>query len=108
MIKVAENGGANHSQGVEPKVQPQLERILGVKFELGGELNRRLRAITNKWILPATMANPAILAMFKDSDTKPCRELVIWAGEFAGKYLTHAVQILRLTADNRAPEGGAS
>jgi hypothetical protein len=69
------------------------------RFELGGEIGKRLKAVTNQWILPAPAANPALLAMFRDRDRKPYRKMVPWAGEFAGKYLTHSVQILRLTGD---------
>jgi len=72
-----------------------------VEFQLEGELGRRLAAVTEQWILPAPAANPAMLAMFRDRDRKPYRKMVPWAGEFAGKYLTHSVQILRLTGDAR-------
>ncbi|MFZ2658369.1 MAG: beta-L-arabinofuranosidase domain-containing protein [Victivallales bacterium] len=72
-----------------------------VEFHLEGEIGRRLKAVTEQWILPATDANPAMLAMFRDRDRKPYRKMVPWAGEFAGKYLTHSVQILRLTGDAR-------
>ncbi len=70
-----------------------------VEFKIEGEIGRRLKAVTEQWILPAPDANPAMLAMFRDRDRKPYRKMVAWAGEFAGKYLTHSVQILRLTGD---------
>ena len=72
-----------------------------VEFYLEGEISRRLKAVTEQWIIPAPAANPAMLAMFRDRDRKPYRNMVPWAGEFAGKYLTHAVQILRLTGDGK-------
>ncbi len=71
------------------------------EFHLEGEIGRRLKAVTEQWILPAPGANPAMLAMFRDRDRTPYRKMVPWAGEFAGKYLTHSVQILRLTGDAR-------
>ena len=71
----------------------------GTAFQLEGEIGRRLKAVTEQWILPAPKANPALLAMFRDRDRKPYRKMEPWAGEFAGKYLTHSVQILRLTGD---------
>ena len=46
-----------------------------------------------QWLLPAPHANPGMLEMFRDRDRKPCADMVPWAGEFAGKYLTRAVQI---------------
>ncbi|MCK9414407.1 MAG: glycoside hydrolase family 127 protein [Prolixibacteraceae bacterium] len=70
------------------------------RFELGGELGRRLNAVTEQWIIPAPRTNPAMLAMFRDRDRKPYRKMMRWAGEFAGKYLTHSVQILRLTGNS--------
>ena len=70
-----------------------------VEFTLGGEVGRRLEAVTRQWILPAPFANPGMLEMFRQRDRKPSHDMVPWAGEFAGKYLTHAVQIWRLTRD---------
>lgn len=44
----------------------------------------------------APKANPAMLEMFRDRDESPLRQMVPWAGKFAGKYLTGAVQVLRV------------
>ena len=41
-----------------------------------------------------------MLDMFRDRDRYPLRDMVPWAGEFAGKYLTSSVQILRLTGES--------
>ena len=60
-----------------------------------------LRAVTEQWLLVAPAAKPAMLDIFADGDRKPHRNMVPWAGEFAGKYLTSAVQVLRLTGDRR-------
>lgn len=81
--------------------EPVLTSPSRMEFHLEGEIGRRLRAVTEQWILPAPEANPALLAMFRDRDRKPYRKWNAWAGEFAGKYLTHSVQILRLTGDAR-------
>ena len=70
-----------------------------VTVSLRGEIGRRLKAVTEQWILPAPFANPAMLEMFRNRDRLPYQDQVPWAGEFAGKYLTHAVQILRLTGE---------
>jgi hypothetical protein len=52
-----------------------------------------------QWLLCAPDANPGMLQMFRDRDRQPRRDLVPWAGEFAGKYLTSAMLALRLTND---------
>ena len=84
---------------IDQPTTAKLERIPDTQFHLGGEIGRRLAAVTEQWILPAPYANPAMLEMFRDRDRKPYRDQMRWAGEFAGKYLTHAVQIYRLTRD---------
>lgn len=40
-----------------------------------------------------------MLEMFRDRNRQPLRDLLPWSGEFAGKYLTGAAQVLRLTGD---------
>ena len=66
---------------------------------LGGETGKLLRGITSNWLLGIRESNPAILDMFRDRDRKPYRELLPWSGEFAGKYLTGAAYVYRLTKD---------
>lgn len=78
---------------------PVFERIPNGKIQLHDHVNDYLRGITRQWLLVAPHANSGMLEMFRDRDRQPLRNLVPWAGEFAGKYLTAAVQILRLTQD---------
>ncbi len=80
-------------------VSPVLQVPAATSFSLGGEIGRRLDAVTRQWILPAPMANPAMLEMFRNRERRPLQDQMAWAGEFAGKYLTHAAQIYRLTRD---------
>lgn len=81
------------------------ERLLlepcGVPLSPGGVLGERLDATARQWLLCAPEANPAMLALLRDRDRTPRRDLVPWAGEFAGKYLTALVQSYRLTGDER-------
>ena len=78
---------------------PVCDRIAGARCQLGGFVGDYLKGITEQWLLVAPRANPAMLEMFRDRDSAPVRDMVPWAGEFAGKYLTSAVQVLRLTGD---------
>ncbi len=68
-------------------------------IKVNGIIDHYLQGITAQWLLVAPQANPAMLEMFRDRDASPLRQMVPWAGEFAGKYLTGAVQVLRLTHD---------
>jgi hypothetical protein len=78
---------------------PKLERAAEATFDLGGVMQEYLRAVTAEWLLKMPDANPAVLDMFADRDKEPYRKLLPWSGEFAGKYLTGAVQVWRLTRD---------
>ena len=78
---------------------PVFERPEGAEFEFGGVVGERIEANVRNWLLTAPNANPAMLQMFYDRDRTPHREMVPWAGEFAGKYLISAVQALRITRD---------
>ena len=80
---------------------PPLERARALRLELGGIARRYLDAVTTNWLLPAPDANPAMLAMFADRDRPPYRDLLPWSGEFAGKYLTGATQVMNTTGDPR-------
>ena len=80
---------------------PVCRRIPKTSMEVGGFVGDYLNGITEQWLLVAPKANPGMLEMFRDRDASPLREMVPWSGEFAGKYLTGAVQILRITGDAR-------
>lgn len=69
-----------------------------------GLAGERCRNNVTQWLIPAPRANPAILQIFRDRDRLPRRDLVPWAGEFAGKYLTSAVLALRMSADKELRE----
>ena len=78
---------------------PACERAAGTQFELEGVVADYTRAVTRQWLLIAPDANPGMLEMFRDRDRQPLRAMEPWAGEFAGKYLTGAVQVYRVTHD---------
>jgi DUF1680 family protein len=83
------------------KVQPAMRSVHGAQYQLQGFVQQRLCNNLEHWLLSAPDANPAMLQMFRDRDRQPRRDLVPWAGEFAGKYLTSAVFALRLSQDER-------
>ena len=78
---------------------PKCGRIPQTTYRFRGHLADYLTGVTEQWLKAAPLANPGMLEIFRDRDRQPLRDLVPWAGEFAGKYLTSAVQILRLTQD---------
>ncbi len=71
------------------------------RLNLTGIVGDRLQAVSENWLLEVPHANPAILEIFNDRDIQPYRDLLPWSGEFAGKYLTSAVQVYRLTREPR-------
>ncbi len=68
-------------------------------IRLKGWIQGYLGGVMEQWLKVAPASNPAILEMFRDRDRQPLRDMVPWAGEFAGKYLTSAVKVYRLTGD---------
>jgi hypothetical protein len=81
--------------------QLALEPCRKVRYAFHGLVGQRLAANLEQWLLVAPQANPAMLEMLRDRDRSPRRDLVPWAGEFAGKYLTSAVLAYRITPDER-------
>lgn len=73
--------------------------LKNVRFE--GETGKLVQNITQNWLIGIRETNPAILAMFHERELLPYRELLSWSGEFAGKYLTGACYIYRMTRDRR-------
>jgi len=80
-------------------MNPEFSRMAKTEYAFRGYLADYLCGVTEQWLQAAPGANPGMVEMFRDRDRLPRRDLVPWAGEFAGKYLTSAVQILRLTGD---------
>ena len=73
----------------------ELVQLQNVK--IAGQTGKLLDNIIDKWIIGLRETNPAIIDMFVDRDIKPYRELLPWSGEFAGKYITSAYYIYKLT-----------
>src|SRR6185295_127220 len=63
---------------------PACNRIPGTKFQLGGRVQDYLSGVTAQWLKVAPLSNPAMLEMFRDRERHPLRDMVPWAGEFAG------------------------
>lgn len=83
------------------KTPPVLECPKKADFSFGGFVGERIEANQANWLLTAPDANPAMLQIFRDRDRTSPRDLVPWAGEFAGKYLISGVQALRITKDKQ-------
>ena len=75
------------------------DRIAGTVYRIKGIMGDYLEAVSEQWLKTAPRGNPGMLEMFRERDRRPLCDMVPWAGEFAGKYLTSAVQALRLTGD---------
>lgn len=87
--------------------QPVFDISTHAKFDIGGFMGSRIHANQRNWLMVAPVANPSMLTMFRDHNPPlsiptgyvPSRDLIVWSGEFAGKYLISGVQGLRLTQD---------
>jgi DUF1680 family protein len=64
------------------------ERPDALRLDLGGPVEERAERVARRWLIPAAGDNPAIVAMFRDRDRQPYRNLLPWSGEFAGKHVT--------------------
>jgi uncharacterized protein len=80
-------------------INPKCSRAVTTKFELAGPAKPYVTGVIDQWLKIAPHSNPAILEMFRDRDRLPLRQMEPWAGEFAGKYLTAAVQVYRISGD---------
>src|SRR5688572_10057043 len=87
------------ADSIKPLLSPACGRIPGTKFQLQGRVQEYLTGVTAQWLRAAPASNPAMLEMFRDRDRRPLRDMVPWAGEFAGKHLVSAVQVWRVTGD---------
>ncbi|MDE0220236.1 MAG: glycoside hydrolase family 127 protein [Spirochaetaceae bacterium] len=76
---------------------PALERARDASLDLRGVVREYVDAVIDHWVIPLPETNPAIVEMFEIRDAEPYRAYLPWSGEFAGKYLTGAVQLWRLT-----------
>lgn len=88
----------NSQVKVDTKKSPVLNPATDASYELGGYLRKRIDKSISRYLLETPESSPAILQVLRDRDRLPVRKpLVPWAGEFAGKYLTGAVLVHRLT-----------
>jgi DUF1680 family protein len=87
------------AQSPNDAARSKLNRIPNARYELGGVVREYVDAVTQNWLLTMPDRNRAILEMFADRDKQPPPNLLPWSGEFAGKYLTGAIQVHRLTQD---------
>ena len=92
------------------KAKPVFEKLTGLKCVIGGVMGDRLSAITESWLLPAPLANPMIINMFRTRDRERDKvgipwdkdawgDLLPWSGEFAGKHLISAELVWRETGN---------
>ena len=89
------------TQGKEPLAasETKLAKIPGCEYELRGWIGSYVRNVTQHWLTVAPQSNPGLLEMLRDRDRKPLRGFWGHEGEYPGKYLTGAVEMLRLTRD---------
>ncbi len=85
---------------VEKKQTLALSPAANASFALDGYLSKRIGKSVQNYFLETPESSPAILQVLRDRDRSPLRKpLMPWAGEFAGKYLTGAELVWRLTHD---------
>src|SRR5262245_58510849 len=87
------------AEHVPASSSPKFTRADTTRFDLAGPVHNYISALSEQWLRVAPLSNPAMLEMFRDRDRMPMRQMEPWAGEFAGKYLTSAVQVYRVSRD---------
>ena len=80
-------------------VPPELVRSENTTYTFYGYLKDYLTAVSENWLRDAPEKNPNIVEVFAHREDKPFKWVLPWYGEFAGKYLVGAVQVMRLTGD---------
>ena len=68
-----------------------------IKVRFTGFYGDRISKVIDRWLLTVPEANPGITAMFRERDAVPLRRLLPWSGEFAGKHLTAATEVLHVS-----------
>lgn len=76
-----------------------LQPILSKNIIFSGTIGTLLKKVQENWLLQIREADPAIIDMLRVPNQRPYRFLLPWSGEFAGKYLTGAIQIYSMTQD---------
>lgn len=66
---------------------------------LSGDVGLLIDRFTNNWLISVPETNPSILSVYRERDRRPFRHLLPWTGEFAGKYITGAYYIYKITGD---------
>ena len=96
-------GAAMENAGPPPTLVPHvLAPIVDADYELAPDslLQARAVAVIEHFDVPLPVSNPRLLDMFADRNRKSNGQTLgqmAWAGEFVGKWLTHAAQLYRLT-----------
>jgi uncharacterized protein len=87
------------AQPTSSTITPHFARAMPTRFKIDGPVGNHIAAVSEHWLRVAPFSNPAMLEMFRDRDRLPFRHMEPWAGEFAGKHLTSAVQVYRVSRD---------
>ena len=81
------------------RLTPHLQRLSDCRYKFDGWIGQYVSNITENWLTVAPKANPGLVEMMRDRDRKPLMGRWCSAGEYPGKFLTGAVEMLQLTQD---------
>ncbi len=101
---------AGPSPAMQYAAPPAMETVAELEGEYGGPIGGRLEAITGQWLIPAPLANPMMVEMFRTRDrvrddaklpwtNDIPGDVLPWSGEFAGKHLLSAQLVHGMTGD---------